>query len=88
MFLHEKPIVTQLRGYKDNPEGYSEKAPYDLIVTIQYLGDDTVYLEGMSGSFDRDTLKALIDYAKTKGVKFIKYKRNTTSSKDVTIEVS
>lgn len=85
MYIHEKPLITQIRGYTDNPRGYEEKIPYDFIVTIQYIGDDTVFLEGLSGKMTKGLLKALKKYAKERNVKFLKYKRG---SRDVTVEVS
>lgn len=87
MYLHEKPLITQIRGYKDNPRGYEEKVPYDFILTVQYIGDDTVYLEGLHGTMTKDLLKALKAYAKERGVRYLRYNRNTTSSRDITIEV-
>ena len=75
MYLHEKELITQIRVYKTS-EGYNNKKPYEAILTLQYIGDDELFIEGLRGRvgmFIRDELKTLL---KSKGVKTLKYFRN------------
>lgn len=75
MFIHEKTIMTQIRVY-DNPDGYENKEPYTGILTIHYLGDKKVYIEGFRG--ENTSPRALVflrEYFRSKDIETISYHR-------------
>tara|TARA_Y100000590_G_C15343320_1_gene872290 strand:- start:148 stop:402 length:255 start_codon:yes stop_codon:yes gene_type:complete len=75
MYLHEKELITQVRVY-NTPEGYNNKKPYEAILTLQYIGDDEVFIEGLRGSVGIFIRNEIIELMKGKGVKLIRYLRN------------
>lgn len=75
MFIHEKIVVSQVRTY-DNPRGYENKEPYTSILTVHYIGDDKVYIEGLRG--DKTSIRDLVSLRKlfrSKGINTILYHR-------------
>ena len=75
MYLDEKPVVTQLRGYLD-PEGYSKRLPYEFIVTIHHIGADEVFLQGLSGTINRPVVESIAKHYKKQGKKVLTYEKN------------
>jgi len=76
MYLHEKPIVTQIRVYSE-PDGYENKIPYDAIMTVQYVSDSTAYVEGLQGKINIRVIKELVKILKDNGVRGFWYTRDT-----------
>lgn len=74
MYLHEKVCVSQIRAYS-SAEGYENKEPFDLILTVHHLGDDKVFVEGMRGVMSKALLRALTEYARERGVREILFQR-------------
>lgn len=75
MYLHEKELVTHIRVYS-SPEGYKEKLPYEAIFTVQYIGDNTAFVEGLKGSISIEIIKQVVELLKAKGIKTLRYYRN------------
>lgn len=75
MYMHEKTVVSQVRIYK-TPDGYQNKAPYDAILTLHYIGDDEVFIEGLQGSIDFSFVRELISNLQDRGIKLLRYFRN------------
>ena len=84
MYLHEKELVTQVRVY-ESPEGYNNKVPYSAILTLQYIADDIVYIEGLRGEISIDFYKSLKNLLKSKNIKQAMYYRDTGELKHVKV---
>ena len=75
MYLHEKELVTQIRVYL-TPDGYKNKKPYEAIITAQYIGDDTVFIEGLRGRIGLQIKNRLKELFIDKGITKVLYYRN------------
>jgi len=62
------PLVSQIRLYVNNPNGYAERAAYQAIITVSHTGGNRAYLSGAMGEIDRDTLKAALKLLAEHGI--------------------
>lgn len=54
------PVMSQIRAYVDNPDGYANRDPYQAIITVQHIGDKAAYLSGAMGKIDRNMFDAAV----------------------------
>lgn len=78
MKLEYTPVTAHIRMYKDENASYDSRAPYDGILTIQYLTKEIAYIFGAHapGCFTAKTLQLVHDLLKAKGVKQLIYERD------------
>lgn len=68
------PVVEHIRFYNEG-NSYGNKDPYDLIMTVTWLNDDEIYIQGAHGNINKDRFKQVYNYYKSKGVKRIRFQR-------------
>ena len=79
MHIHYSPIAGAFRIYLDDTsDGYENRRPYDGIITVQFLADDTVYLSGAHGTINREVYTKLTEKLRELGVKRVLYERHGT----------
>lgn len=68
--LHVERTVETVRWYAegDSHENYS---PYKAIATLMWLGPITVFIQGLHGEMTKEFRKALEDYLKKAGAKYV-----------------
>lgn len=66
------PLTGHIRVFS---EGKRSGDPYCGIATIQHLNEDTAYLSGMMGDFNKEAFKALLDKIKELGFSKVIYER-------------
>lgn len=69
--------VSVVRFY-DHPDGYANRLPYSVIVTVSHLTDTIVYLHGAVGTVTREAWTALLDLLRTRGVTTVMLERRGT----------
>ena len=79
--MHVKPLVEHVRFYLED-SSYKDKDPYDAIITVVWLDDKTVSLQGLKGNFNKERRTRLIAYYKSRGITDVMYTRN---GKDVVL---
>ena len=67
--------VSAVRFY-DRPDGYANRLPYSVIVTVSHLTDTTVYLHGAVGTVTREKWTALLDLLRERGVTTVMLERH------------
>lgn len=72
--MHVKTLVEHVRFYSEGLS-YENKDPYNTILTVVWLDDNTISLQGLRGEFDSKKKLQLIQYYKNKGVTKAYYER-------------
>ena len=73
--LELTPLAAHIRVYAEG-KSYANRDPYEGILTIMYLTNDTVYLTGAHGSVTGALRVKAMKLLASKGIKHVSYHRN------------
>lgn len=74
MSVHVSPATSTVRWYSAEG-GYERREPYEAVCTIQWIGDDTVYLSGLHGRMTPAFWRELNDVLHARGIKDVLMER-------------
>ena len=72
--MYIKSLVDHVRFYSEGCS-YEEKSMYDAILTVVWLDDNTVSIQGLKGTFSKERRDRLISTYKGLGVTKMLYER-------------
>ena len=73
--LHAEAIVWTLRVYdRKEGDGHAERAVYDVVMTVMIL-NDTAWVSGMKGKFNRRIYRALHRWFRERGIRRVLMER-------------
>lgn len=71
--IAETTVISHLRFFREGSAYYDD---YDAILTVQWLGTDTVYISGFKGKVQRSHYRELMQWFRNKNVNYVTYHRS------------